>query len=237
VNKAKILPSLAYSAAALPNCPYGRAGDRTTGEEVMKRVSLIACFAAAVFGISAVVPAAAQAGEISQAVRAGKIETTAIAHAGTSVTAGRAVVLIDAPIADVMAVIQNYAGYKSFLPNFEDSRVLSQRGASALVYVKVSVMHGASNFWAEVKLRPKPDQGMTRVVEGTMTKGNVDHFEAIWEATPVDGNKTLVAFQILVDPSLPLPSSLVSGENQKSARKAVRALRELIAERQARIKK
>jgi ribosome-associated toxin RatA of RatAB toxin-antitoxin module len=136
-----------------------------------------------------------------------------------------------------MAVIQNYGGYKSFMPNFEDSRVLSQRGASALVYVKVNVVHGAVNFWAEVKLQPKAAQGMTRVVQGKMTKGNVDQFEATWEVTPVEGNKTLVAFQVLLDPSLPLPASLVNGENQKSARKAVRALRELIEQRKLATKK
>jgi ribosome-associated toxin RatA of RatAB toxin-antitoxin module len=123
------------------------------------------------------------------------------------------------------------------MPNFEDSRVLSQRGASALVYVKVNVMHGAVNFWAEVKLQPKAAQGMTRVVQGKMTKGNVDQFEATWEVTPVEGNKTLVAFQVLLDPSLPLPASLVNGENQKSARKAVRALRELIEQRKLATKK
>jgi ribosome-associated toxin RatA of RatAB toxin-antitoxin module len=211
--------------------------DRNLGEEVMKRLSLVACVAAAAFGISAVVPAAAQAGEISQDVLAGKIHTTAVARAGSDVQAGRAVVLIDAPIEDVMAVIQNYGGYKSFMPNFEDSRVLSQRGASALVYVKVNVMHGAVNFWAEVKLQPKAAQGMTRVVQGKMTKGNVDQFEATWEVTPVEGNKTLVAFQVLLDPSLPLPASLVNGENQKSARKAVRALRELIEQRKLATKK
>jgi ribosome-associated toxin RatA of RatAB toxin-antitoxin module len=211
--------------------------DRNLGEEVMKRLSLVACVAAAAFGISAVVPAAAQAGEISQDVLAGKIQTTAVARAGSDVQAGRAVVLIDAPIEDVMAVIQNYGGYKSFMPNFEDSRVLSQRGASALVYVKVNVMHGAVNFWAEVKLQPKAAQGMTRVVQGKMTKGNVDQFEATWEVTPVEGNKTLVAFQVLLDPSLPLPASLVNGENQKSARKAVRALRELIEQRKLATKK
>jgi ribosome-associated toxin RatA of RatAB toxin-antitoxin module len=203
----------------------------------MKRLSLVACVAVAAFGISAVVPAAAQAGEISQDVLAGKIQTTAVARAGSDVQAGRAVVLIDAPIEDVMAVIQNYGGYKSFMPNFEDSRVLSQRGASALVYVKVNVMHGAVNFWAEVKPQPKAAQGMTRVVQGKMTKGNVDQFEATWEVTPVEGNKTLVAFQVLLDPSLPLPASLVNGENQKSARKAVRALRELIEQRKLATKK
>ena len=114
------------------------------------------CCLAAVVGAFVVVPAAAQAGDVqvSQDVRDGKIETTGKPHPGTSVQWGRAVVLIDAPIDDVMAVIQNYAGYKTFLPHFEDSRVLSQRGTSALVYVKVNVMHGTANFWAEVKLHP-----------------------------------------------------------------------------------
>jgi adenine deaminase len=63
-----------------------------------------------------------------------------------------------------------------------------------------------------------------------MTKGNMDHFEAVWEVTPVAGG-TLVAFQLMVDPDLPLPSGLISDENQKSARKALRALRTLIGDR------
>lgn len=200
----------------------------------MERSRLLTLSALAIALPFAVLPAAAQAGSptVSDEVRNGKIETTTTPHPGTSVQWGRAVVLIDAPIDDVMAVIQNYGGYKAFLPHFEESRVLSQRGASALVYIKVSVMHGAANLWAEVKLHPRTTEGPTRVIEGAMTKGNMDHFEAVWEVTPVEGG-TLVAFQILVDPDIPLPSSLINDENAASARKTLRALRTLMQERKA----
>lgn len=190
-------------------------------------LTLCVCIAAA---LPAALPAAAQAGAPAVNMQVGKVESTLKPHPGTSVQWGRAVVLIDAPIDHVMAAIQNYGAYKSFLPNCEDSRVLAQRGASALVYVKVTVMHGAANLWAEVKLRPRPAQGNTRIIEGSMTRGNMDHFEAVWEATPVDG-RTLVAFQILVDPDLPVPASLVDRENERSANKALRALRDLLAKR------
>jgi ribosome-associated toxin RatA of RatAB toxin-antitoxin module len=200
----------------------------------MKRSRLLTLAAFAIALPFAVLPAAAQAGSptVSDELRNGKIETTSAPHPGTNVQWGRAVALVDAPIDDVMAVIQNYAGYKTFLPHFEESRVLSQRGASALVYIKVSVMHGATNLWAEVKLHPRPGDGPTRVIEGAMTKGNMDHFEALWEVTPVEGG-TLVAFQILVDPSIPLPASLINDENQASARKTLRALRTLLQDRKA----
>jgi ribosome-associated toxin RatA of RatAB toxin-antitoxin module len=164
-------------------------------------------------------------------VRSGEIDSSLKPHPGTSVHWGRAVALVDAPAADVMAVLQNYAGYQTFLPNFEASRVLSQRGAAALVYVQVSILHGAAKIWAELKLRPRQAGGATRMIEATMLKGNVSHFEASWEVTPFDPQRTLVAFQIFVDPEMPVPESLINNENQKNARKAVRALRELMAQR------
>jgi ribosome-associated toxin RatA of RatAB toxin-antitoxin module len=183
-------------------------------------------------------PASAQAGSgmvLSHDVREGNIESSLQPHAGTSVQWGRAIAVVDAPAADVMGVIQDYAGYKSFLPNFQASRVLSQRGASALVYMQVSILHGTGTIWAEVKLRPRQSQGATQILEGKMTKGNVHLFEAMWEVTPLDAQHSVVAFQILVDPDMPLPSSLINGENQKTARKTIHALRELMAQRKAHV--
>lgn len=194
----------------------------------MKSRSLIsACvfFAAAV---PSFIPASAQAGDvqISQDLRDGKIESTGLAQPGQSVERGRATILIDAPADQVYAVLQNYGAYKEFLPNFEASRVLSQRGASALVFVQVKIMKGAARIWAELKLKPRKSDGPTRVIEAKMMRGNVDHMEALWQVTPVDDRRTLVTFEIIVDPDLPLPASLVSDENRKTARKTLRALRE-----------
>jgi ribosome-associated toxin RatA of RatAB toxin-antitoxin module len=172
-------------------------------------------------------PASAQAGElgISADLRAGHIISSRRAQAGSSVERGRAMVVIDAPADHVYDVIQNYALYKEFLPNFEASRVLSKRGASAMLYVQVKIMKGAKTIWAELKLKPRKQSGETRMIEAKLLKGNVDHFEALWEITPISATQTLVGFEIIVDPDLPLPSGFISGENQKTARKTLRALR------------
>lgn len=179
----------------------------------------------------ATAPAAAQAGAPvpSENVRKGGLDSSAIPYPGTSVQWGRAVMMLDAPADKVMSIIENYAGYHTFLPNFTTSRVLSQRGSSALVYVQLEIMNGAATIWAELKLRPKKTDGTTQVIEGTMTKGNVKLFQALWEVTPQADGRTLVALQMIVDPDLPVPSSILTGENQKSARKAMRALRDKLA--------
>jgi hypothetical protein len=104
--------------------------------------------------------------------------------------------------------------------------VLSQRGASALIFVQVKIMKGAKTIWAELKLKPRQGSGQTRVIEAKLMKGNVDHFEALWEITPISETQTLVGFEIMVDPDLPLPAGFISDENQKTARKTLRALRE-----------
>jgi ribosome-associated toxin RatA of RatAB toxin-antitoxin module len=175
-------------------------------------------------------PAGAQAGTgvvVSEKVRAGGMESTNQPYPGSSVQWGRAVAIVDAPVEKVMAVVQDYGRYTEFMPKFEASRVLSQRGSSALLYAQVSLMRGAATIWAELKIKQR-DAGATKVIEAKMTKGNVDVLQAVWEVTPLDDGRTLVAFQIVVDPDLPLPTSLVNSENAKTARMTIRALRERV---------
>jgi ribosome-associated toxin RatA of RatAB toxin-antitoxin module len=186
-----------------------------------------------------VAPAFAQGGSglgLTAELRQGAIDSKLLPHPGTRAQLGRAVALLNAPAADVTAVLQDYARYQTFLPNFQTSRVLSQRGAAALVYLQVSILHGAATIWVEVKLQPREAGGGKRVIEAKMLKGNVSRFEASWEITPIDAQHTLVAFQIFVDPDMPVPTSLVDHENQKNARKALAALRDLMGQRKGRVK-
>ena len=205
----------------------------TTGQirGIVRRLQWLSLCACLGFALSAVDPAGAQAGStvtVSEKVRSGGTDITTQPYPGTSVQWGRAVVIVDAPIEKVLAVVQDYAHYTEFMPNFKTSRVLSQRGASALLYAQVSLMNGAANIWAELKVKPH-DAGATKVIEAKMTKGNVDLLQAVWEVTPLDDGRTLVAFQIIVDPDLPLPTSLINAENEKAARKTVHALRRRFA--------
>ena len=161
----------------------------------------------------------------------GSIQTQMVDHPQQRVKWGRALGIVDAPLKDVIGLVQDYGGYYAFMPHFKLSKVLSQRGQSALVYMQASIANNTMNLWAQMKVGPKPSEGETRVIEGKMVEGNMDAMLARWEITPIDAHRTLVAFQILMDPKLPLPAGFISSENEIASRKTIRALRQIMAER------
>lgn len=155
-----------------------------------------------------------------------EIKVTAVAA-----KAGRAEGVVEAPIEAVRKVVEDYGSYEKFMPHFRASRVLSRRGASALVYMQASIAKDTMTLWAQLKITPKPNAGPMQVIEAKMVQGNMDEMTARWEMTPVDSKHTLVAFQLLMDPKVPLPASLVQSENEKATQKTIRALRRVVAER------
>jgi ribosome-associated toxin RatA of RatAB toxin-antitoxin module len=157
-----------------------------------------------------------------------EIKVTAVSN-----KAGRAEGVVEAPIDAVLQVVEDYGGYEKFMPHFRASRVLSSRGHSALVYMQASIAKDTMTLWAQLKISPKPKEGKKQVIEAKMVQGNMDAKFARWELTPVDGTHTLVAFQLLMDPKVPLPASFIQGENEKATQKTIRALRRVVAERAA----
>ncbi len=159
------------------------------------------------------------------------ITVSSLPHSGTDVQWGRAVGVVAAPLVDVERTVEDYGQYHTFLPHFRTSRVLSQRGKTALVYMEATVALDTIKLWAQMKMGPAPSQGTTRVIEARMVKGNMKILEARWELTPLDAQRTSVAFQLLVDPNAPLPARLLSNENAKASRKTISALRRNLAAR------
>ena len=159
------------------------------------------------------------------------VRTAQIAKEGSNISWGHAVAVIDQPIDEVLPVVVDYANYVHFMPNFTKSKVLSQRGNRAMVYMEVSVAAGTFTLWGQLKLSEGAPEGDTRVIEASLLDGNMDAFSATWRLTPVDGGaRTEVDFKIYVDPDMPLPSSVFSRENEKAAGNTLRALRTRVIE-------
>jgi len=158
--------------------------------------------------------------------------TAQIPSLDSNIASGRAVIVVDKPIEEVLPIILDYANYVQFMPNFTHSKVLAQRGTKAMVYMEVSVAKGMYTLYGQLHLDERPREDGTRVIEGKLVDGNITAFDASFKLTPVDdGAGTEIDFNIYVDPDLPLPSSVFSRENERAAGKAVRALRERIVER------
>ena len=159
------------------------------------------------------------------------IFTTQVPVEGSNIATGRAVIVVDQPIEEVLPIVLDYANYVQFMPNFTKSKVLAQRGSRAMVYMEVSVARGMYTLYGQLNLAERPRDGGSRVVEGRLVDGNIDAFDASFTLTPAeDGASTKIEFNIYVDPDLPLPSSVFSRENERAAGRAVRALRARVAE-------
>ncbi len=157
------------------------------------------------------------------------IFTAQVPTDGSNIASGRAVITVDRPVDEVLSVLLDYGNYVEFMPNFTKSKVLAQRGNKAMVYMEVSVAKGMYTLYGQLKLDEQARDGEARVVRGTLIDGNINAFNATFTLKPVaDG--TEIDFQIYVDPDLPLPSSVFSRENERAAGRAVRALRQRIAD-------
>lgn len=180
--------------------------------------------------------ASAQGALLSDNVRAGGIDSNQREQSGSRIRRSRALGLVAAPVDEVTAVISDYGSYHEFMPHFVTSRVLSQRGSRALLYVEVSALHGAAKLWAQMQLRMVDTTTQTRLIRATMLKGNLKGFEAEWQITPFDAKHTLVAFELCADPDfrLPFADSLVSDHNEKEARSSILALRRQLSRKPAR---
>lgn len=155
------------------------------------------------------------------------IEYTKVPEEGSSIAWGKAVSIVDEPFDKVVAVVLDYANYSKFLPRFRKSKVLAQRGNKAMVYLEVGVMKDTVTLWGQMKMAERPVDGETRTIVVDLIEGNMGQFKARWELKPLDdGKRTHVDFRILVDPDMPLPSSVFTWENVKAARRTLLALKE-----------
>ena len=149
----------------------------------------------------------------------------------TSVDFGRARGIVDAPFAEVVEIVHDYASYRHFMPHFLASRVLARRGNRAQVYMEVGILRDTITLWAQVQIRSRTEGDKT-IVEASMTQGNMETFRAIWTLEPhANGQRTIAELQLLVDPDLPaVPNSVITSENVSSARKAITRLRRRVLE-------
>ena len=61
--------------------------------------------------------------------------------------------------------------------------------------------------------------------ESTFVKGNVKDFKAIWRLRKLDDAATELSLEVFLQPSIPMPTNLMNGENLGGSSKGVMAMR------------
>jgi ribosome-associated toxin RatA of RatAB toxin-antitoxin module len=138
---------------------------------------------------------------------------------------GGAAIFVDAPLQVARKIATDYRHYSKFVKGFSQSRLISREKGVSEVYFEVPVLHGAATIRAVVLMDPPVKDGACEKIAGRYKSGNVSDFRTTWRLCPVDEARTIVKLEILVDPKLPVPSSLVARELSAAADRGVTAVR------------
>lgn len=146
--------------------------------------------------------------------------------AGTDFVHGRATVKVAAPIEKVRETVLDFGHYADFMPHYRSAKVLGRTATGARdVYMEIEALYGAVKMWVEIEF-PKPTivDGV-ETHESTFIKGNVKDFKAIWRLRKLDDATTELSLEVFLQPSIPMPTNLMNGENLGGSVKGVMAMR------------
>jgi ribosome-associated toxin RatA of RatAB toxin-antitoxin module len=181
------------------------------------------------FTILFAMPTASSAGddEATRLERRGRAEryTRATTSPKNSIDTGGAAIYVNAPIDVVRRVVTDYRNYEKVIKPFKQSKLLSRNKGVSEVYLEVPILHGAATVWVVAKIGSPVVAGNEETITARMLRGNVDDFRAVWRLRAVDADHTIVKLELLVDPSLPAPASLVTPELCTASENAVTGVR------------
>jgi ribosome-associated toxin RatA of RatAB toxin-antitoxin module len=146
-----------------------------------------------------------------------------------SIDTGGAAIFVNAPYATVRQIVLDYRHYTEFMKPLSQSKVLSRKNGVSELYMEAPILHGAAKVWAVVQVAAPTKEGAGEKIDIRYLRGNVDDLHMVWRMRPVDATHTVLKLDILVDPTLPVPSALVTPELSYAADKAVTAVRDKAA--------
>ena len=161
-----------------------------------------------------------------------------VSKAGSPARSFVAATLIDAPLPQLCALIQNYADYPSFMPNTASTKV-SQTGAGfTVIDVTLKLPMGKVKKY-RLRMEPKaaPDSCVVAWKmlpwEGLKQEETIADTTGYWQLSPAASGKTAVKYVVTTDPG-PIPFGLgwiVDSLSKDSIPQTLEALRQRAAKR------
>jgi ribosome-associated toxin RatA of RatAB toxin-antitoxin module len=154
-------------------------------------------------------------------------KAVAIPIEGTDLIRGRSTVKVSRPIEKVREQVFAFAQYPDFMPHYKKAKVLGRAPSGGRdVYMEIEALNGAVSFWTRVDIPRAPViVDGTEVYEAKYLDGNVKDFKATWRIKKLDDATTELSLEVFLQPKLPLPTSILNGENLKGAASGVGAMR------------
>lgn len=141
--------------------------------------------------------------------------------------AGGSVISVDAPLEDVLAVVQDFRRYHEMMPKLKESRIAGKAAGATNVYFRAPILGGMLSLWALVRFDPpEAHEGEGRKVVGRMVEGNLKRWDGEWKLERSAPNRTTLRLEMLVDVKVPVPDSWITPELMWATDRTITAVRD-----------
>ena len=148
---------------------------------------------------------------------------------GSHIDTGAAVILVNAPLEEVLDVVQSYRKYREIMPKVKQSRIVGKKRGKTDVYMRVPIMKGAHSVWGIARFdAPKRHQGDGRIVRAQMVKGNVEDWHGAWKLETEGKDQTVLRMEMFCDLKIPVPTKWVTPKLMWATDKSVTRVRDLV---------
>jgi hypothetical protein len=146
---------------------------------------------------------------------------------GRSARFGHAETIVHASEATVRQQVLDFGKYRELASSITTSRVVGHEPDGAVdVYLQMGVLNNTFHLWDVTRFAPPRVADGNEIIEGTKVpgKGNIDDAVLVWTLRAAGPDWTVLKFDLLLNPGLPAPQSLIDEQLRDSALDAVNAI-------------
>jgi hypothetical protein len=141
---------------------------------------------------------------------------------------GKAIGVFDATPEEVFRVATDYSKWKEYLPRVRSSEVRDKKRDGATVEITLDLPWPVGNTLVTAKYSHEKLRGNIYRVKFTKVRGNLKQYLGSMYIEPWAPGKTAVTYELVAQPELLAPKSMINRAVQKSASGFVNALRQRI---------
>lgn len=170
------------------------------------------------------------------ALEKGKVLVELSAVPQSSVKKATAVALIEAPPAEVFAVLTEYADFPSFMPYCRKVEVRKKEGEQSWVHFSLDFPWpiGDRHYVLVLKDCEELKDGATVFISSWTYEpgsGNINDSYGSWEVRAYDSGRSLVYYTVFTDPGGSLPNWASNAATEVAVPKVIAGLRERVGEK------
>ena len=177
----------------------------------------------AIIALALVGPSTALANELVDSLKAGGIPAVSVPVEGSSIWAGRAMVLLKAPTTIVKDILTDVASYKSFVPKTTASRKVGD----GRYVIEMDLPWPVNKTWAYISMRTQVREGIY-VVQWKMLNGTLKRYDGVAWIQPWGTNQTLLTYQLLAVPNVAAPQGLMQNGLKDAAITMAESIRDQV---------